>query len=310
MPSKPTDELNLRTPRFISPTALHLFEWSREEYAQRYLINPAPPRPPQTKAMALGSGFDAFVKSSLHKHFYGDSEEYELTRLFNSQVDEHLWEEIYPLSEALFTTYTWSGAYDMLLQELEAWGSPPRFEVGAARMVGGVPIYGKPDLYFISTRNIKVIYDWKVNGYFSKSNTSPMKGYTWCWDNNTGEICQHKSCKLADFHGVPINTTFTMDQCDKKWADQLAMYSWIMGNQVGSTRCVFGIDQIVGRPEKLRICRHRLRMTSDWQLSLLKRLQATWHDISTETVLPPEEIELLCGPETQEYSILDMMGDR
>lgn len=298
--------LKLRQPRAMSPTSLHLFEWNREEYALRYLVDPSPPRPEQTPAMALGSGFDAFVKASLYEHFYGKNKDYALTNLFNTQVEEHVYEKVYNHSADLFILYKRSGAYQLLLKELEAWGAPPRFEVGINRVIGGVPIYGKPDLYFINKLGIKIIYDWKVNGYFSASNTSPMKGYTWCWDPTKG-ICAHKTCEPCDYYGVTINKQFFMEDCDKKWADQLAMYSWLMGNPVGSTRCVFGIDQIVGRPEKLRICRHRLRISPEWQLDLLARLQTAWHAIVNEQVIPPEELELMCGTDDQFTGVISII---
>lgn len=302
--------LKLRQPRAMSPTSLHLFEWSKEDYALRYLVDPPPPRPEQTPAMALGSGFDAFVKSYLYHYFYGDHPDYGLHTLFETQVESHIRGEVWDASSSIFGLYCESGAYDLLLKELREWGAPPRFEIGVSKTVGGVPIYGKPDLYYINHRNVRVIYDWKVNGYYSASNTSPMKGYTWCWDY--GKVTAHKTCEPCDFYGVTINKQFLMEDCDKKWADQLAMYSWLMGNEVGSNRCVFGIDQIVGRPGKQRVCRHRLRISPDWQLQLLARLQNAWHDIVNGEVIPPEELELMCGSDDQFTGMISIPldGDR
>jgi hypothetical protein len=251
--------------------------------------------------MALGSGFDAFVKSWLHRQFYGSSSEYSLNNLFQSQVEEHVQDEVWEHSKFIFNLYLESGALWSLYKEME--GYEPQFEVGLSKTVDGVPIFGKPDLCFIKT-DLKVVYDFKVNGFFSAGNTSPMKGYVWCWDANTKQICSHKHHEPMDYKGVTINSIFLMEQCDKKWADQLAMYSWLVD---GPEDCVVGIEQIVGRPEKIRICKHRLLLGKDWMLSLKERLKEAWDAVVNETVIPPEELATMCGPQTKAYTILDLM---
>ena len=52
----------MRTPKYISPSALKLFEKNPTEYYLKYLADAHPPRSPQTQPMSVGSAFDAFVK--------------------------------------------------------------------------------------------------------------------------------------------------------------------------------------------------------------------------------------------------------
>jgi hypothetical protein len=258
--------------------------------------------------MALGSSFDARVNAKLYPLFYSDNPEYHFEHLFETQVEPHVRDDVYGLSKWLMDGYILSGAFDLLVRELEDHMAPPRFEVGIGRDVNGVPVYGKPDLYFINKLGIKVIYDWKVNGVFSKYSTSPMKGYTWCWDIRKDDIVRHKTCSLGNWHGIDINTTFSLNECNAKWADQLLMYSWLMGNTPGSTRAVFGIEQLVGNPNKLRICRHRLRATYEYQQQLCDRLQFMWDEIINERVMDLDEMALLVGDDDEMDSFCNL-GD-
>jgi hypothetical protein len=235
--------------------------------------------------MALGSAFDARVKAKLYPLFYSDNPEYHFEHLFETQVEPHVRDDVYGLSKWLMDGYILSGAFDLLVRELEDHMAPPRFEVGIGRDVNGVPVYGKPDLYFINKLGIKVIYDWKVNGVFSKYSTSPMKGYTWCWDIRKDDIVRHKTCSLGNWHGIDINTTFSLNECNAKWADQLLMYSWLMGNTPGSTRAVF-----------------------EYQQQLCDRLQFMWDEIINERVMDLDEMALLVGDDDEMDSFCNL-GD-
>lgn len=61
-----------RTPSYISPSALKTFEKDAADYYIKYLCPTRVPRMPQTEPMAVGSAFDAFVKSFLHHSLFGN----------------------------------------------------------------------------------------------------------------------------------------------------------------------------------------------------------------------------------------------
>jgi len=77
----------MRIPAYLSPSALGVFEKDREQYYLKYLADNRPPRMPQTEPMAVGSAFDAFVKSYLHHSLFGNhgkDNQYELNTIFEA----------------------------------------------------------------------------------------------------------------------------------------------------------------------------------------------------------------------------------
>lgn len=273
----------MNIPPYISPTQLHKFEWSRRQYALEYLMPERPPPFPQTVQMATGSCFDAYVKSWLHAMIYGPSPEWSFEKLFEQQVEPQCRDKVRGHGAYLFGIYKDSGALGLLVEELLAARQPPQFEFKVRATVGGVPLLGKPDLFYIDYEWARVTYDWKVEGFHLASNKikSPNKGFSWCWDMRKQEVVAHKQAG-----------EFTMEQVNPKWADQLAMYSWLKGQEPGEDTDV-GIDQFCGPPQKMRIARHRSKISMEYQLNLLARLQAMWHDIINGEVLPKLEFVLL-----------------
>lgn len=289
----------MRKPEYLSPSALGVYDTDPSEYYLRYLGDVRPPRAPQTQPMSVGSAFDAYIKSHLHKEIYGvghpEASKYELERLLKEQVEAPNldWARLH--GEYLFQQYRASGALADLMIELNKAVDEPRFEfevrgrIGGTR--GGVPLLGKPDIRFVNSEGAEVIFDWKVNGYCSKWNVSPMPGYVECrkqvgsgW-TRTGA---HRDAFCAMTRGIMLNVGAYLEQYNQDWATQLATYSWLLGAAIGSEEIV-GIDQVAcngakrdlrGYPE-IRFASHRLRVSSRYQQTVLARYQNLW-DLITE----------------------------
>jgi hypothetical protein len=80
--------------------------------------------------------------------------------------------------------------------------------------------------------------------------------------------------------GVCINAAVYLEDVDSKWADQTSLYGWLMGADIGG-KFLTGIDQIVGRPPKLRIARHRTRVSEGYQRLLWERIKNVWDTIQS-----------------------------
>lgn len=298
----------MRIPEYMSPTSLKAFESNRDEFYLRYLADHKPPRFPQTKPMSVGSAFDAYCKSFLHFHLfgnYGPNNEYEKDSIFVAQVEEHNRDWAREAGENAFQLYKKSGALSDLMIELSTAVNDPRFEFSIQSFVegqtGAVPLLGKPDIYFINGQGCRVILDWKVNGYCAKKMTSPNYGYVMVRDSwlpserkpSTRNRLPHKDCCPSDFKGVQINKNIWMEQVNEEWAAQLSTYAWLLGEEVGSD-LVLGIEQLCGYPVDdmprplLRCASHRCRASFDFQINLHQRYVSAWTAIQEDTVVPPE----------------------
>ena len=262
----------MRIPEYISPSALGKWESSREDFYMYYLASQRPIYEPQTRAMAVGSAFDAYVKAWLHADLFGQGSnpEYALDALMDKQVDEHVRDWARDAGRHVFKCYQLTGAYAELLVELLQAEGDPQFEFTATGEAGGVPLKGKPDCRFIHASGAHVILDWKVNGYCGKRTTSPKKLYSMVRDGmlmekpsrNDGN--PHKNYKPLFFRGLTIGSHF-LEDANPDWADQLAIYGWMTGEEPGTENLVARIDQIVAKPGKvvpiMRVANHRARIS-------------------------------------------------
>jgi hypothetical protein len=286
----------MRTVKKISPTSLHLWETDREQFYLRYLSDAHPEREPQSGAMAVGSAFDAFVKCALHHHIFGNDGNgvYDLKELFNKQVqNEELRVWAWDAGKYAFDCYRTWGFYDSLLSELLLSEEDPRFEFELTGMIGDVPTTGKPDLWY--KRNVHVVYDWKVNNYCSTRGASPKKLYKACcdcWGSDRGKptrgfkdgLKPHPKYKEIDHFGHLIGDHW-LESVDTTWADQLCIYSWLLGSNVGDSDVVVGLDQLACKPAEgqplIRVAQHRCRVSTEWQEILYARLQKCWETIQS-----------------------------
>lgn len=289
----------MKTIEKMSPTSLHLWETDQEEFYLRYLSDNRPEREPQSGAMAVGSAFDAFVKCSLHHHLFGNDGDgvYDLRSLFEKQVqNQEIRDWAWEAGMYAFNCYRTWGCYDELLRELEQSEEPPKFEFDLLGEIGGVPVIGKPDLWYV--RNVQVIYDWKVSGFCSRHPQSPKKLHKFCRDcwgeerakqtRGGGQARPHKGYKEVDFHGHNIGQ-HCLSEVDKSWATQLTTYAWLSGVEVGDP-VVVGLDQLACRPSPdpegnrwplIRVAQHRCQLSEDWQTATLARYQHAWAQIQS-----------------------------
>ena len=282
----------MRTPKYMSPTSLKTFESNDVEYYLRYLADDRPDRDPQTEPMSVGSAFDAHVKSYLVEKLFGKAEgKYELATLFEAQVEKHNRDFALKAGKHCFDVYKKSGALSDLMIELNKAVGDPRFEFSIQGAIGGeregkfrnigVPLLGKPDVFFINSQGAHCIFDWKVNGYCSKSGASPSKCYIGLRNEAGGNKGHHKDAIPMMFNGIVINIADFLESVNVDWATQLAIYAWLIGEDIGS-EFVVGIDQLACRKGEIRIAQHRYRISPDFQNLLFERLVIAWSVINSD----------------------------
>jgi hypothetical protein len=286
-----------------------MFEKNQEEFYLTYLSDTKATKIPQTNYMSAGSAFDGFVKSALHKAIFGAGVDprFEFQTLFEEQVEPHNRDWALVEGQYIFDSYKLSGAYDELLGLLSKSAYAPQFEFKIEGTIQNIPLLGKPDLRFVHESGAHIILDWKVSGYCSKSATSPCKYYRMVRDGwndakpSLGCNRSHKEFEPATWKGVEIYKGW-LEDTNTSWADQLAIYAWMLGEPVGDENVIVCIDQIVAKPTTarplLRVANFRSRISASYQKSLLSRIQACWKAISDEHIfidMTKEESQERCA---------------
>lgn len=283
----------MRIPSYLSYSSFSLYEKNEEEFYLKSLADKRPPKMPQERPASIGSAFDAYVKSGFHEALYGAGADpkYSLDALFETQVESHNRDWAREEGKYVFECYKLTGQYDRLLALLYRSIEPPRMEFEVKADLDGVPFLGKPDLRFVLEGPVKVVHDFKVNGYCGKTGTSPNKGYMLCKDGFIGEKQNksdgqaHKQFVPLDFHGLTIDAG-ALEDCSDQWADQLSLYAWALGEPVGDQSTVISVDQIVAKPAKegkpiLRVASFRARVRKSYQVHLLTRFKKCWDVIQS-----------------------------
>jgi hypothetical protein len=265
-----------KTPKYLSPTSLRLLETNPNDYYLRYILGV--PRSPQTKAMAIGSAFDARVKARLTEDVLGQPDIFE--QLFETQVEKSLQDWCRPHSAGILQEYISCGAYMELLNELEG-SEDVRFEFDAEIIVRyddgfAVPIFGKPDFYAHLKSGANLIYDWKVNGYCSKA--SPHPGYVRLYET-TGQTKAYSGSVLM-FHGIPYSPTAVLKP---EWEDQLLFYVMSAASPAHADHpWLAGIEQLAFlSPERMRVAQHRLTIPQAKFDHLRTRLRRAWEGVQS-----------------------------
>lgn len=261
--------------RHISPSGLSCYRKDPTDFYLRYLSPNRPAKEGQTKAMALGSAFDAFVKSYLHTQLFGPSDDYELRRLFEMQVEAPRRDEAWKLGQQMFDQYKKLGALVDILNLLGSASAKPRFEINITNSIraGEVVLNGRPDLFFISEQGVPVILDWKVNGYYSKSGHSPMPCYVKLRDGGFPKA--HAKVIRDVFKGVVIAQGHDFESLALDWATQTTVYAWLCGQEIES-QFVTQIHQLVCRPTGMRVAEYSSLISSGFQSKLYEELCALW----------------------------------
>jgi predicted transposase YbfD/YdcC len=277
--------------------------------------------------MAVGSSFDAYVKSFIEKALFGTvSPEFEFDALFTKQVEPHNRDSARASGAICFQAYRESGSLDDLLQLLRESPTKPKMEftvTGGSSVEGfdengnvyrtvtmtqeahslvhgnDVVILGKPDLYFQTKDGTDVIFDWKVNGYYSKSGKSPTPGYLLYKDGFNPKSRNHGKTH-AD--AIPYNAGNmeyslhpNLEQVEPTWARQLSAYSWLCGSAVGSS-LIAAVDQLCCKPSfptaMISVAQHRCCITSSFQIEAYNMFQTLWSIVQSDHIfrhLTPEE---------------------
>lgn len=307
----------MRIPKFLSPSSLSKWECNREEFYLQYLAEFRTPREPQMDYMSIGSAFDAYVKSALHETLFGKGADpqFEFDAIFTEQVEEHNRDWALDHGKYAFECYEKTGSYTELLSNLLKSQTDPQFEFTVTKEIQGVPLLGKPDCRYVHEGGAHVILDWKVNGFCSKYGATPYKYYRVCrdgWDAEEkrptrGSGKAHPKYKEMEHQGMLVGSHFLEESC-KDWADQLAIYAWMLGEEIGGEDVVVCIDQLACKPGEssypwIRVANHCCRLSETWQTSLLKRLTDCWSVITSgyifEGMMSREESDDRC-------EILDM----
>jgi len=299
----------MRKIKYLSPTSIDKFYKDRQEFYLSYLADNRPGRLPQTRPMSIGSAFDAYVKSYLDQRLGINADGFKLQEIFETQVEPHNRDWAFIHGKHAFDSYEFSGALALLVTELLKADEQPVFEATVEKVIehNGVAInfLGKPDLSYKLSK-LPIIYDWKVNGYCGKGNTSPKKQYMRVsdgWDidiapPSRGSGGRHKDVQPMLMSGIEVNIASYLENVDKTWAKQLAIYGWLLGMPVGS-KFIVGIDQLcckanVDKP-LIRIANHRARISEAFQLELF----ANAHHVMT-TVDSGHIFDDLCRAESDE----------
>lgn len=312
----------MRIPKYLSPTSLGQWEKDQEEFYLQYLADKRPPRIPQTQPMAVGAAFDAYIKSYYHSVLFNTVDpRFEFETIFETQVDPHNRDWARTAGKYVFECYKTSGALSDLLGELQKSQSTPRFEFSLQEEFRGVPLLGKPDLHFVHHSGNEIILDWKVNGFCSKYNKSPNRGYLrvrdgWVGPPSRNANAVHKDAFAMNHSGVIINIAENLETINREWATQLCTYAWLCGAEIGS-EFVVAIDQIVAKPDlpdrpKLRIAEHRCLVSPDYQRTAMARYSELWEIVNSNHIfreLSFEESATRCQTLDRQYEAFGDEGD-
>jgi hypothetical protein len=286
----------MRTPKYLSYSGMSLYFKDPESFYLRYLTENRPAREPQTAPMAVGSAFDAFVKSYLFERLVDRKDpQYTKETLFEAQVEAAIRDEAWKAGTEVFDFYKKCGALADLILDMEGCIGEPRFEtevtgqVGVTSLFGTVPILGKPDIFFITKDGARIIFDWKVNGFYSNSAPSPKSGYLKMFPGLT----MHKDAIPHTHKGFTVNARHPLNLVDKEWASQLSTYAWVLGEQVGGDFITI-IDQVVcnKHTRNHRVARHVAMVQDTFQYKVYEQYHTCWNAIATGHVfrnLPYDE---------------------
>lgn len=277
----------MRTPKYLSPTSVSVYLEDPKEYYLRYLADARPPRDPQTKPMSVGSAFDAYVKAYLVERIFGKDAkpEFAFEALFESQVEPHNRDWAREAGLNCMEQYMQLGALADLCVMLDTAINEPRFEIdvyGNVTFNGRtIRVRGKPDCFFVNDRGMRIILDWKVNGYCANRTTSPMQGYVNL--RQSGKLPKtHNKCDRTLHSGVWINESHPLNVFNDGWARQTTLYGWIGGVPVGED-FISVIHQLACKatPTRpiIRVAEHSSRISQTWQEQTFEQAWTVWDAI-------------------------------
>ncbi len=292
----------MRHPSYLSPSQLSLFDRDREGYYLQHLAETRQQISVKTYAMTIGSAFDAYVKSAIHEHLFGkgSNPQFEFEAIFEDQVTPEHRDWATEHGSYAFASYKTSGAYGDLLDLVDESQQAPQFEFTVKGPVNNIPLLGKPDMRFVHKSGAHIILDWKVSGYCSRHGASPAKHYKLVRDGwatskpSRSNNKAHKGYKPFEYKGLEIHGGF-LEEANTTWADQIIIYGWLLGEEVGDENVIACIDQLACKPNGeyplVRVAQHRSRTSKNYQLKLMSKLQTCWKAIEEEHIFDDLSIE-------------------
>jgi hypothetical protein len=288
----------MREVKYLSPTAIMLYQKDPEAFYLQYCATNRPPKEPQNRAMAIGAAFDAYVKSFLTQNLFGRDKGFDLFKIFEDQVEPHNRDWAWSNGNWAFQQYLESGALADLMFELQGADSEPKFEmtiesrVAHEACMSDVCLLGKPDIHYrLRDGEVRVVHDWKVNGYMSQKTTSPKKGYVQLYDKGERRGF-HKEVSLGRVAGLDVNISHPLETVDKSWATQTAIYSWILGAGIGE-KFLIGIHQLCcrggGEFPIIRVAAHRNYVGREFQEKTWAVIVDLWQKVKEGKVVERQE---------------------
>jgi hypothetical protein len=303
----------MRKLEYLSPSSIATWTKDKAGFYLRYLSDNPLPKEPQNHHMVVGSSFDAFVKNFLHTKLFGEGTDpkFDLVTLFNDQVEnESLRRMAWDAGIHLFENYKRLGALDNLLVQLGKTIGKPRFEMdvrgsascGRLGVHQGIPIRVKPDLFFVNEFDAHVILDWKVNGFWTASGATPLKGYVRLRED--GKFPQgHAEAVVKEHKGIFINTKLNIENQNEDWARQLFWYSVMCGEEVGADFIAM-IHQLVCKPgplpekPRVRVAEHACFISREFQDKCFREAADLWEAVSSDWIfrdVSKEESQARCA---------------
>lgn len=300
-----------KIPSYLSPSGLIQFEKCPNTFFLERMAQDPDPRDEQGPAAAAGSAFDYFIKIELARELGRKSLELGLEGLRKTlwdgiyreedkllyqgrSVNDILWclsvepqhrGEMAPIGKYLLDIYKKNGYDPSRFKQVEIH---KKYMLQFAGFT--IPIIGKGDALVndevidaektlvgaikkisssssSSSSEIAIYpFDWKVKGYSSASGASPTAGYYCIWED--GEIKGSHKNYVPD---IPF------ESISDRYAVQLAVYGWQCG-LFGKDFPAF-IDEIVIRPNKIRVAKFRGIITRGFQAKLAERFFTCWRSL-------------------------------
>jgi len=296
----------MRQPKYYSASNIGTFFQDKEDYYLKYLSD-FKVRDPQSPAMALGSAFDARVKAFLYPRYVGDGNPaFEFDTLFAAQVEPQNRDVLLETSKIVYKAYVESGSLTRLCKILDR-SENIMMENRLEADLFGIPFIGYPDLSF-DLDGEPWIFDYKVNGYFSKNGIGPKKYYSHIQAglNNTGKPIRgnktsHKDALIRYQSEVPYCANHGFEEVDPKWAFQMMCYHFMKGVPTDK-RPMIGIEQISCQPNKIRVVNIRGMVSAPFVTEMERKIKHV-HKVVTTVIdgyphifenLPKRENDLLC----------------
>jgi len=245
--------------KYLSPSSLATFYSSPDRYYAEKILGE--PRMPQTEAMAVGSAFDCFIKCHIAERegFSG----WNLDKMLDTSIDTGLLDRSIGRGKRALLAYLDSRAWYTIKDKL----ADCIMEKGYNKTVGGVPLYGYPDLVYYDNGR-PVVLDWKVNGYMSTRKTYAK----------TTHMGHGKTC-VVDRDGWLYNK---IPAARLYWGDQLMTYGWFLcgyGKEVG-----LQVHQLVCN-DTIIVANHKVISDLTSQSDLLLRYQNAWKILHSDALM-------------------------